>query len=436
LKMRIRTLEHYVNTPAQRGVTASKVSQFGSSVTTAPAYERSISAFNSAYYTLGNFTFNGGSIELDELLPPQILLLKELKTPFDTYAIDAQLAPDGSCISVVYNIPVTTPLTLGFYKDPKFLTYYAIRLKAQAQILFSPFGPLDLQAYAVAQPFGSRIGPSTMQMFSFDPARSGYGNSTKNFPSVSVQEGDPSQPSAGRGWNTRDIIYALAQASGAIAGSSVLDPNIGYQLAMTPNPWEAKRYNIINDVGQDAFIKNFGSGPATIWAPLSPNGEDSASINSAITEAIGTILTPQAANTISAGSSGNYGSTAAIQGALATGLKTYVGKLVAGQGETGEGFREGFNVAKISNPYQRVPTTGLGSVFTMDPRQIKSSWNQVKDPNFAAQGRVGYSVKFVSFSSIEKNITSNDENASVPLNGPTSIGDTGLETQVFPFIKH
>src|SRR5581483_6971778 len=55
---------------------------------------------------------------------------------------------------------------IGVFKTPQSHVFYAVKLTAKAHLLFNPFplgkpdDGIDLTAYATAQPFGSRIGPS------------------------------------------------------------------------------------------------------------------------------------------------------------------------------------------------------------------------------------------------------------------------------------
>ena len=55
-------------------------------------------------------------------------------------------------------------ILVGFEKDPQVLTYFGVKLTSKPQMLFMPQAWLDaafptLEAYSLAKPFGSRIGP-------------------------------------------------------------------------------------------------------------------------------------------------------------------------------------------------------------------------------------------------------------------------------------
>lgn len=69
-------------------------------------------------------------------------------------------AAEASCASTKTALPVPGYI-LGFYKNPKVITYYAVKGKAKYQGLLNPFfSPFELSAYAAAKPFGGKIGPA------------------------------------------------------------------------------------------------------------------------------------------------------------------------------------------------------------------------------------------------------------------------------------
>ncbi|MFZ9595994.1 MAG: TadE/TadG family type IV pilus assembly protein [Bdellovibrionia bacterium] len=439
LKMRVKTLEKYVNAPPQTGLTFSKMNSTLAQSADPLAYERSISAMNSAYYTLGNYTFPQDQIVLDEIIPTTVLALKEIKTKFNTYAMDFVInTATQACDATQFTIPFPSELTLGFYKDPKFLTYYAVRLKAQAKILFSPFGPIDLQAYSAAQPFGSRIGP-TEQEVGFTVEGRG------NVPGLAVQESDSGKPGTTNGWFNAEVIRSLASISGM---PGTIDLGKAYLSAMLPNPWEANRYNIIHDWPGDSYVRNFSDGEfAPIWAPLSSGGAQSTSeveqeISLAIDQAL--LSPPQKTSSNDPFNSQNAnmnanGGMQALSETLKKGLKTYVGLLQNGKGEDGEGLR----VIRLANPFAifspnskySPPSQGVPNFFLRSPESLRSSWSAPANPMLAAQGRTGYSVKFVSFKSL--GITQSNNAGESPMNSkPGFIGDQLFTDQVLPFIAH
>ncbi len=460
LQYRIKTLTSYVNAQVQSNLTQSTVN--GLLNTADPSYyERTIQAFYSAYYTLGNHTYPGGSITLDELLPgdsdnAMLLELTTIRQVFDTFSINSIIdspAADGSgdCKNMINPISVTSGLPVGVVKKANTLTYYAIRLKAKARLLFSPFGEMELKAYAAAQPFGSRIGPD-LQDNSFGysggptqihsiPGDTAAGLNTASFiPNLPVKEDDPMTPSASSGWNTKEVMTLMyASLRSASASSSVIDSSSierAYRLAMAPNPWEANRYNIINDVGVDWFVRNFGSNErAAFWAPVFPPGKSSHTIQDQLKSDLQALFSENA----SSASVGNSGSSsgrgnptaAAVQDSVFHGLSTYMGTLTSGDGED----QEGMNLVKISNPFHYddgTPIIGDESLIMTNPTLFKSSWNSVNDQELRRDGRVGYSVKLVSFDSLTSHKMTTD--GSTTWNNDLSQ-DPEAQSDI-PFIKH
>ena len=86
----------------------------------------------------------------------------------EALTIDGTTLPsDASCSTTKTAIPVPAYLT-GFQKNPKFLTYYAVRSSVKFSGLFFPFARLtpniEISAVAAAKPFGGRIGPKLFQL--------------------------------------------------------------------------------------------------------------------------------------------------------------------------------------------------------------------------------------------------------------------------------
>jgi len=87
-------------------------------------------------------------------------------------------------------IPRRTPpieIIAGFQKRQDILTYFAVRVKAKPNLLFMPQAWVEaafpeLEAYAAAKPFGSRIGPkSTTDFLVPVPGRANNANTMINF---------------------------------------------------------------------------------------------------------------------------------------------------------------------------------------------------------------------------------------------------------------
>ncbi len=449
LRMRIQTLSDYVNSPALKDQTIDAIQKL-SKGPDPMANERTIQAFYSAYYTLGNHTFPASTISLDELLPgtpsqADLLKLENVSQPFDLWAVDFMLNGHGDCAAVLVPIPVKPGPIVGVYKDSQMLTYYAIRLKAKAKILFSPFGDIDMKAYAAAQPFGSRIGPGPNQKLSFaaqELPNSAFlipGNSpTGLIPSVSVQAGE--NVAKGIAWDTQDMqsaLYSYLTHTNNPGSSSTVDFNAiesAYVPAMAPNPWETNQYNIpndmlgVNDTPGDSFVRNFGNDNyMAFWAPVLPPGSP-ASVNDRIQMYLTPLPDTLQGNNTTDPSSNNSAAITAIKESLKIDLEKYVSSTLArGAGEEGESL----NIVRIKNPLLK---TDLNQkLFVTDNRKLKTSWNSVNDINLRKEGRVGYSVKFVSFDSLtqHKNRLSDQGDTLTNDLPPESESD-----QDIPSIKH
>ena len=438
LKFRIQTLQDYVNSPAIRGLTLKTASQLNNRADPA-AVERSIQAFFSAFYTLGNHTFPTNTIVMDELLPgdttkANLLRLTPLGTAFDIYAVDLDFASDtdSSCLPKLYATSITNPLTLGFAKDESIQTYYAIRLQAKARLLFSPFGDLDLKAYAAAKPFGSRIGPAATDV-GFSSASNVTGSPTGKSPNLSVRanEGGSSNSGVNRGsgWDTKSVIGTMfsVMITGASNNSgSVQVPPYGveraYSTAMAPNPWESGRYNIFNSTF-DTFQGEFATGTSTeggfamkymmFWAPIFPP-EKIGQIRDQLKGELDTLFDPNNTQGSIRTASGG-GPLRGLKGQIMGQLEQYISSLQpsAGGGSNLGENGETINIAVLTDPFMRLSSpnnleqiSGSSAIFLPnDPKQLKTSWNFPKNGDLQREGRDGYSVKFVSFSSLGKNKT-------------------------------
>ena len=302
-KQRIETLMKYVNHQAETGVTYDRAQDMQRGADPAKR-ERTIQAFQSAYNTLGTHTFDDPeNIVMDELLPngsdgSALLIVKPIEVSFDTFAVDFTV-PDGGdpnketdCVPKLIHMPVTGKVPVGFYKDGSIMTYYAIRLTAKAHTMFSPFGDLELKAYAAAQPFGSRIGP-TLTDDSFlwkgaeptnvadDPLFGKY-----NIPNLPVLEQDGT--GAGQGWDSNQVIYNMyvnfypgGQADYInTVKIGTTEMNRAYQARWRPIPG-SRQVQYCSDFApisapgfqtrQDAFNRYFDeTGTMAFWAPVTP----------------------------------------------------------------------------------------------------------------------------------------------------------------------
>lgn len=452
LLQRITTLQDYVNYAAQTLDYSKAVSLEGLAGDTA-ARERPLQAFFSAYYTLSDRVFANNDLVLTELLPQgangaNLLKLKDLRTHFEAYYTDYPVdAGDAQAPADCRGVPIpvrVNNMPVGVAKDPSILTYYAVRLKAKAKILFSPFGDVELKAYASTQPFGSRIGPQ-------DPAfvRSNYKSpATLNFP-FPEPHGVPNLPiqpddDLVHGWNQTAMLQALDTAFHAQGGDAgkfgVQELEAAYQIAMAPNPWEKGQYNIINDLGAtdnlgttgDPFQRFFWGGDTySFWAPVLSPDKFSADAENAIAEMIDSAM---------GGENGQVGSyTPEQRQAFQVGFSAYLNTLRQGTGEGGEGF----NVARLKNPFTYKNAQGSLVAITLpeglimdQSKDVRTSWNDVLNLDFDQRGRLGYSVKFVSFSTLLNPTGVTTDGTNTWTNPPVLDGEAAEDLNGGSAIQH
>ncbi len=246
-------------------------------------FERPIQAYLSAKNNLPEVGADNGifsNVEMVELIPnsspfPQNTKLKNpsVLTRFNdiTHAITIANAlfvgnaPAGGSCEQHREARNVQSFLFGVAKDPAVPTYYAVKLKADARLLFSPFpargGTISISAYSAAKPFGSRIGPDLNR----DPRRLMVvpGALVRNDPITTLSQVFPNllvaatdTDVAATGFTARDHLQYLWTAS------FVLGRSKGYRLAGAYAPWEIGFYtppaNYIDDTGNDLsqFPKN------------------------------------------------------------------------------------------------------------------------------------------------------------------------------------
>ncbi len=442
LSSRAQTMAEYINLKPYDaiGENLAKVMRAAGSSGEMPKaeFERPVNAFYSAYRTLGEYNFDPSSIKVTELLPKSadsavLVQLRDVGVKFDAWAtvfcgqgngvscadlnITSPTNPDSlfGCVAALSNISVgansSTGLPVGVVKDPNIRTYYAVKVTARANLLFSPFGPVELKAYAAAQPFGSKLGPkdnnqsywtSDMTPSGADIASFSTGSVVGKIPNLAVND---HTPPGGGGWNNKSLLSQLylamnpsSTATNGNVGNALGADQItrGIQAAMAPNEFEPKFYNVLNDF-EDPIYSYLGGGgttPAHVWAPVFTSSVSSAKnkLKTRLVEIFD--------------SSGASSGTDNFVDALTYGLGTYLDKLANGGGEGGSGYK----VALLPNPFRyHPPAPEAGSKVDVIPNfhldassaaQVNRSWAGSLDANIRKNGRLGYSVKFVAISSL------------------------------------
>ena len=188
LAMRIRNLEKVMNREAiTTPVNIAEIPNYENAKIM--GNERIVKAFYSGYRNLGNLSDNEmkDSFTLQELAPTksgiqdktsnssilipddklyekQFVDLKLMMVNYATFYAAliprSELDKSGACDISKVALPVPG-YPLGFYKNPDFITYYAVKGEADFAGMFNPFSEdtIKLTAYAAAKPAGGRIGP-------------------------------------------------------------------------------------------------------------------------------------------------------------------------------------------------------------------------------------------------------------------------------------
>jgi hypothetical protein len=423
LRSRIRTLKDYVNAPPHLGVTLDQIETLKSSPDPM-INERTILAFMSAHKSLGEGTFDDDqTIMMDELLPPSgdgsadLLRLDPIEVGFDSYHSEFKLGDvvDGSrpCEREIVPTVANLPLPVGFKKRLDSLVYYAVRVSANAKLLFNPFGgTIRLTAYAAAQPFGSRIGPSRITESEFvvpadsaalrgiagsDPCSdTGVGNCTSKRVQMTLAPNID--------FDSAELQTPLAQMAKVGAGLTFDGIQKAQAAVMAPSLSEVGNYTIPNDLAAaEQFAKYFdepaaainGRGAYAFWAPvLSPLKLATGSREEALQEIFtgGASAGETTQPTTSLATPPGSMMSEAFMNAFKDNISRYIAALTTGQGENGEGF----NIARILNPFPEGTNPKLPPTIAMTTlSQVRTSWNKPRDPDMVPAGRVGYSVKLV-----------------------------------------
>ncbi len=428
LKLRIKTVADYINTTPQTKMTFEKV-QALREAEDPMRHERTIQAFVSAYETLGENTFDG-EIVMDELMPTgasgaDLIALNEIKTPTGMalrYAV-LDVVPSGaggneaSCNRTEASL-IPEPFIVGMSKVPSTLTYYALRLQADAKLMFNPFGgSLRLTAYSAAMPFGSRIGPATTS----GEFASGVNPSLALGPGVGFDQISTVGTLTGK----MNELTGIGTGSATNAEGRITPQTFErmYQVAMAPNESELGRYNIPHDQSQDPFMEYFPASEGSIgtyafWAPLQPDDKQGEDPNALANAFLAGLSNSGDSQENAAKMDGN------VQSAFRDAFNEYVAELREGKSPTGESF----HTYRMANPLLISTDAGpqsaaLGGVSVSDGGQLNTSFADVRDSEIAAKGRTGYSVKFISFDSLVGKKVSTNGNTTMN-NPPVELDGT------------
>lgn len=223
ISLRMRNLEHIVNTPPidsftcidpslTDGACGNAISSLTSSGNALPFNERFVKSFFSAYRNLSGGTHKSGAASIEDFassfrlreLPPTPFeveanslsgfLIPTTGTALSKYYLDIQVFPlnlatfyttfvstsgsfrnsgtrsEADCGGTKTALPVPGYI-IGFQKNPEVLTYYAVEGESEFMGLFNPFRDdnhkITMKTYSAAKPFGGRLGPA---LFKIDPS--------------------------------------------------------------------------------------------------------------------------------------------------------------------------------------------------------------------------------------------------------------------------
>ncbi|MFN7686046.1 MAG: pilus assembly protein TadG-related protein [Oligoflexia bacterium] len=421
LKKRIDSLTGFVNAPPRRNLSARQAETLASGGDFF-ARERTLQAFNSALRTLGPSLFNEERVFLDELLPQDtpLLTLDPVFAEFDTFAVIPEPQNDGACRQTYVSIPVSgRTLPVAVVKRPQSRNvHYAVRLRGKARVLFSPFGEIEMTAYAAAKPFGSRIGPPvTAQNFVRVGAQPGAtfiasvtqpsGPLKAQVPNLAVL--DPEEGTGtGKGWDNAQVFEAFFNTSiepSETGGTALTAASVeaGTRAAMAPFLAEKGNYIIPVDleVGPQgapnpnreffSFYSKVSEGTTqprtTFYAPIKDRETQQLDPTQEIQDLLSSVQLPTA--------------LAPAAQTITRGLAQYFGFLRSGTSPTDE--FETFNFARIANPIRtpdgaNVALRGAGiPILMLSPDELRNSWGGAGLAPGRTNGRIGYSVKFISF---------------------------------------
>lgn len=419
LKERIDTLQKIVNEPGKE-MTRAIVSGQLERDTNPPKFERSVMAFKTALGNLNNNVFDMDTVTLKELLPSSPMLqLKPIRPTFEAAFTHMQGGSAAQGCQMQLESFTASPF-VGVVKEPSSYVYYAVKLTAEAQLLFNPFpfggSPAErikLTAYAAAAPFGSRIGPDLRDE---DVVTEGNaviaGNTTRRmkYPTLIIDN-----PNSGDKvtWESRALLEAYRTVLVANPNNQTNQGSIGanalrrgLRAAMLPDPFEVGKYNVpvdVDQIGADLegrpesheFMPYYrhGGDVFTFWAPIHLQGETSDFQDK---------IKAEVESIINIGDSATTGGP--IVAAKQRAREAMTAKVAAHVSQLRQTNR--FSIAAIVDPLAKEffkanaptpdPVISVGKKVT-DPRTLAASYTSDHDVTYFKNGRVGYSVKFIPF---------------------------------------
>jgi hypothetical protein len=416
--MRIETLEGFLNQPPLSDVDQDKIKSL-ESAQDADANERTIQAFKSALANLNAQVMSPTDLTMTELENPQQLKTEAINTDFNAYV--QMTAPGASqttngptfCNSAILPFPAkVAPVGVKRLSSPA-LTHYAVKLKAKVKLLFLPIRDgLELEAVSAAKPFGSRIGPQTIESKDFTSFRDPpvVNGTDVNDCTGPIGCQSPNLNMAGtNSFFTATFLKALMDSATNGAATFDFDGIMRAQRhAIAPNPAEVGKYNILpqaKSANEMAFefipysdkVEADPKNPAIyrFYAPLFPAGTNNTS------DRVDKLLKTMFATT-------NVGQNALgideqqMRTSLLTTINAYISKLNSSNATENN---ETTTFAAIELPMRNSQTMTKNKNFWLtEANEVLSSWGpkfaRVDAGNPRFQPRFGYSVKFVTMQNL------------------------------------
>jgi hypothetical protein len=418
-------------------------------------YERPIQAFLSAKNNLPSWGSDNGifqNVQLTELIPnqagasttdpgfqnkyirnPPVLVkfkdeVSNVQVAFSLFQ-EEKIGDRGNCFQYRVTEPVKH-FPFGVSKWPGLITYYAVHVQAKAHLLFSPFGGngiVTLSAYSAAKPFGSRVGKDLghdghtedTQMIARGLMKEGDQFNTINgpggtprFPNVLVSEDDHDTQVDGFTTNGHlGYIFLAMQMFGLDAGP---------RLAGAYAPWEIGYYTVPANFKQPEDVGLFEDNPEyngkyfTMAAPLMPYNNTVGM--GYLTERVEEYLEGGLVDIVTKGkydqwlkkylSSDQWASLFAYLKGRNEDVNLYIpDPLLNDRPEMvayAKNFGQRYTVAGMTNP-QRRQFTSWNNQKTARDQDIAPPGNIPDNSELGFDiGRSGYSVKFVSFRSLQQ----------------------------------
>lgn len=421
--------------------------------------ERPIQAYLSARNNLPTVAQNNGifsDIKLTEILPVQAAgpkssaFVENEPILFRTQDISARVkiaASDFESTSVsnrgecrqFRRTFVIQSFPIGVVKDPTVLTFYAVNLKANVRLLFSPFGldgTVTLSAYSAAKPFGSRIGKdltfeqSTQVLAAGRPVPDAplVGAFKFNNQFVNLLVSDfPNKTSETGGFAASGNLGYLRRAM-ALGGPALGIPR-AYRLAGAYNPWEVGFYTVPADfdgISRFPGNPNYRSGTAgragfhELRAPIAQVKKSTNDLSFIRTRILGYFSLNS--GVLAAGEQ-NLDMAPIVAEQFSNPRLVLMERFLRELGQDQSHFIP--NPLLLDDPELAQYALVAGRNYTVagKPNQLRqlTSWNTIKssthdDPSppghelEANMGRAGYSVKFVAFQNLGSGgVGSNDD---------------------------